>query len=126
MIDGRKGAKMWNGSNVEVERVPITDEFMLDLAEQLTVEERPVAFTTTRGMPLMAAMPWQLYESVIETMEEMGNTEMAVKLRRGIEDVVSERNGSDENTDRPWSGRHVSKEIVDKVMNEVGWSYLDS
>lgn len=117
---------MWNGSNVEVERVPIMDEFMLDLAEQLILEERPVALTTARGTPLMAAMPWQLYESVIETMEEMGNTEMAVKLRRGLEDVANERNGSDENTDRPWSGRRVSKEVVDKVMNEVGWSYLDT
>ena len=126
MIDGGKGAKMWNGSNVEVERVPIMDEFMLDLAEQLILEERPVALTTARGTPLMAAMPWQLYESVIETMEEMGNTEMAAKLRRGLEDVANERNGSDENTDRPWSGRRVSKEVVDKVMNEVGWSYLDT
>lgn len=117
---------MWDDSNVEVERIPITDEFMVDLAKQLTIEERPVALTTSRGAPLMAAMPWQLYESVIETMEEMGNTEMAVKLRRGIEDVVSERNGSGENTDRPWSGRRVRKEIVDKVMNEVGWSYLDT
>ena len=32
-------------------------------------------------------MPWDLFESIVETLEAMGDMDMMDALRRGIEDV---------------------------------------
>ena len=42
---------------------------------------------TRRGKPVLALMPWELFESIVETMEIMGDAEMMETLRRSIRDV---------------------------------------
>ena len=42
---------------------------------------------TRRGKPVLAVMPWELFQSIVETMEIMGDAEMMAALRRGIRDV---------------------------------------
>ena len=59
---------------------------LTQLPELLAEENRAVALTR-RGKPVLALMPWELFLSVIETLEIMGDAEMMDALRRGIEDV---------------------------------------
>ena len=42
---------------------------------------------TRRGKPVLAVMPWELYESIIETMEILGDEELMAALRQGIKDI---------------------------------------
>jgi prevent-host-death family protein len=46
---------------------------------------------TKREKPVLAIMPWDLYESIMETLEIMGDTELMDALRRGIKDIEEGR-----------------------------------
>ena len=59
---------------------------LTQLPELLSAENRAVALTR-RGKPVLALMPWELFESIVETMEIMGDAEMMKPLRRSIRDV---------------------------------------
>ena len=59
---------------------------LTQLPELLAEENRAVALTR-RGKPVLALMPWELFQSVIETLEIMGDAEMMDALRQGIQDV---------------------------------------
>lgn len=68
-------------------------------------EQEPEAVTVTRhGRPVMAILPWELYESIIETMEVMGDEELMAAIREGIKDM-------EEGRTRP----------LDEVLKELGW-----
>ena len=59
---------------------------LTQLPELLAEENRAVALTR-RGKPVLALMPWELFQSVIETLEIMGDAEMMEALRQGIKDM---------------------------------------
>ena len=59
---------------------------LTQLPELLADENRAVALTR-RGKPVLAVMPWELFQSIVETMEIMGDAEMMAALRQGIRDV---------------------------------------
>jgi prevent-host-death family protein len=42
---------------------------------------------TRRGEPVLAVMPWELYESIMETLEIMADEEMMKALRQGIKEM---------------------------------------
>jgi len=44
---------------------------------------------TRRGKPVLAVMPWELYEAVAETLEVMGDKEMMRQLRQSIQEMDS-------------------------------------
>ena len=44
---------------------------------------------TRRGRPVLAVMPWELYEAVSETLEVMGDKELMVQLRQSIQEMDS-------------------------------------
>ncbi len=56
------------------------------LPERLSADNRAVALTR-HGKPVLAVMPWELFESIVETMEIMGDPDMMAALRRGVEDA---------------------------------------
>ena len=70
------------------ENIPIVQAraMLSQLPEQLSAENRAVALTR-HGKPVLAVMPWELFESIMETMEIMGDVDMMAALRQGIEDV---------------------------------------
>ena len=72
----------------ETEHIPIVKAraMLTQLPEVLAEENRAVALTR-RGKPVLAVMPWELFESIIATMEIMGDAEMMETLRQGIKDV---------------------------------------
>jgi PHD/YefM family antitoxin component YafN of YafNO toxin-antitoxin module len=59
---------------------------LTQLPEMLAVNNRAVALTR-HGKPVLAVMPWELFESILETMDIMGDPEMMAALRQGIKDV---------------------------------------
>lgn len=44
---------------------------------------------TRRGKPVLAVMPWELYEAVSETLEVMGDKELMAQLRQSIQEMDS-------------------------------------
>ena len=70
------------------ENIPIVQAraMLSQLPERLSAENRAVALTR-HGKPVLAVMPWDLFESIMETMEIMGDVDMMDALRQGIEDV---------------------------------------
>ncbi|MBT0665435.1 type II toxin-antitoxin system prevent-host-death family antitoxin [Geobacter pelophilus] len=44
---------------------------------------------TRRGKPVLAVMPWELYEAVSETLEVMGDKELLAQLRQSIQELDS-------------------------------------
>lgn len=56
------------------------------------LKDSPGAIAVTRReKPVLAIMPWDLYESIIETLEIMGDAELMDALRQGIRDVEEGR-----------------------------------
>ena len=72
----------------EAEQMPIAQARaeLTQLPERLSAENRTVALTRY-GEPVLAVMPWDFFESLVETLEIMGDADMMDALRRGIEDV---------------------------------------
>ena len=70
------------------ENIPIVQAraMLTQLPERLSAENRAVALTR-HGKPVLAVMPWELFESIMETMEIMGDVDMMAALRESIEDV---------------------------------------
>ena len=58
--------------------------------ERLRHEPEPVEITQ-RGKPVMALMSWNLYESLVETMEVMADENAMRALRKSIRDVKEGR-----------------------------------
>ena len=79
---------MASALETDTEHIPIVKAraILTQLPELLAEENRAVALTR-RGKLVLALMPWELFLSVIETLEIMGDAEMMDALRRGIEDV---------------------------------------
>jgi len=46
---------------------------------------------TRRGKPVLAVLSWDLYESLLETLEVMGDPELMKALRRGVRDSAAGR-----------------------------------
>ncbi len=42
---------------------------------------------TRRGQPVLALMPWALYEGIAETLEVLGDQELSEALREGIRQI---------------------------------------
>ena len=42
---------------------------------------------TRRGKPVLAVMPWELYDAIAETLEVMGDKELRADLRQSIEEM---------------------------------------
>jgi prevent-host-death family protein len=59
---------------------------LLDLADSLSkdVEKGTVAITR-HGEPVLALMPWELYESLVETLEILSDEELMQNLRKSIQ-----------------------------------------
>ena len=42
---------------------------------------------TRRGKPVLAVMPWELYDAIAETLEVLGDKELRAQLRQSIEEM---------------------------------------
>jgi PHD/YefM family antitoxin component YafN of YafNO toxin-antitoxin module len=59
----------------------------LDLPEKLARDPARAVCVTRHGHPELAVMPWDLYESIIETLEVLSEPDLVAALRESIEDI---------------------------------------
>lgn len=59
----------------------------LDLPEKLRRAPERAISITRRGRPVLAVMPWELYESLVETLDILSDPEMVSALRESLEDL---------------------------------------
>ncbi|MSS73409.1 MAG: type II toxin-antitoxin system Phd/YefM family antitoxin [Candidatus Latescibacteria bacterium] len=58
------------------------------LPEQLEKDPKTrVVAVTRRGKPVLAVMPWELYEAIVETLEIVGDEELMAALRKSIQEA---------------------------------------
>lgn len=60
---------------------------LLELPERLKRSPERVVEITRRGQPVLAVLPWEFYESIIETLEVLSDPEMVSAVRRSLEDI---------------------------------------
>jgi antitoxin YefM len=60
---------------------------LLDLPEKLARTPERAVTITRRGQPVLAILPWEFYESIIETLDILGDPEMVKALRESLEDL---------------------------------------
>ena len=60
---------------------------LLDLPEKLARTPARAVTITRRGQPVLAVLPWEFYESIIETLDILGDPEMVKALRESLEDL---------------------------------------
>ena len=72
--------------------LPITEarHALTSLPERLA-EDSATLIVTRRGKPVLAVMRWDLYESIVETLEIMGDNELMAALRQGIKEIDAGR-----------------------------------
>ncbi len=68
--------------------IPITEArtLLTTLPDELAAHPGTVT-VTRRGKPVLAILSWELYESIMETMEIMADEELMASLRRSIQEV---------------------------------------
>ena len=68
--------------------IPITAarHALTSLPERLAEEPGAVA-VTRRGKPVLAILPWELYETLVETLEILEDEELMATLRQGIQEI---------------------------------------
>ena len=65
---------------------------LTSLPETLFHDGQPdVLEITRRGKPVLAVLPWELYEVISETLEIMGDKELMAQLRQSIQEMDSSK-----------------------------------
>ena len=59
----------------------------LDLPEKLAREPERAVTITRRGQPVLAVLPWEFYESLVETLDVLSEPELVAALRESLEDI---------------------------------------
>ena len=60
---------------------------LLDLPRRLAKGSKKTVSITRRGRPVLAVMPWELYESLVETLEVLSDPDTTAALRASVEDI---------------------------------------
>lgn len=60
---------------------------LLDLPEKLARTPERAITITRRGRPVLAILPWEFYESIVETLDVLSEPELVAALRESLEDI---------------------------------------
>ena len=61
---------------------------LLRLPKELAKPGEPKALTVTQhGKPVLAILPWEFYDSLVETLEILGDAEFMADLRKGVQEL---------------------------------------
>jgi antitoxin YefM len=73
-------------------QIPISEarQILNTMPEALAKEPGTIA-VTKRGKPVLAVLPWDLYESLVETMEVLGDPELMSAVRHGIKEIRTQK-----------------------------------
>jgi prevent-host-death family protein len=64
---------------------------LLNLPERLARAPERAVTITRRGRPVLSVMPWEFYESLVETLNVLSDSEMLLALRQSLDDLKHER-----------------------------------
>lgn len=69
--------------------LPITEarDELTSLPDQLRHTHETVT-VTRRGKPVLAILPWEEYEALVETLDVMADDELMASLRQGIKEAT--------------------------------------
>jgi len=73
--------------------IPITQarHELSRLPEEFAADDASDAIAITRrGKPVLAILPWDLYDSLVETLEILGDDDLMAALRQSIKEMESE------------------------------------
>ena len=76
---------------------------LMRLPDEL-LQEHATLTVTRHGHPVLAVLPWELYEALLETLEVMGDPDLMESLRQSIGDIAAGR-----------------VQPLDDVLAELGW-----
>jgi prevent-host-death family protein len=51
------------------------------------LHDRDTVTITSRGKPVLAVIPWELFESITETLEIMGDSDLMKLVRQGVKEL---------------------------------------
>ena len=74
--------------------IPITQarHELSRLPEEFAADDASAAVAITRrGKPILAVLPWDLYDSLVETLEILGDEDLMAALRQSIKEMESEK-----------------------------------
>jgi prevent-host-death family protein len=63
----------------------------LKLPKRLAKTPERAISVTNHGRPVLAVMPWDFYESIVETLDILSDPQTASALRESIEDIAHGR-----------------------------------
>jgi antitoxin YefM len=89
------------------EHIPISHARarLLRLAEELAADpSRDAIALTKHGQPLLALMPWDLYQTVTETLEILSDPDEIERFRSGLQDLK-------DNCSLPWEEAKAELDI---------------
>lgn len=68
--------------------IPITEVRgeLTSLPEQLSQTHETVT-VTRRGKPVLAILPWEEYEALVETLDILGDAKLMASLRRSVKEL---------------------------------------
>ncbi len=67
---------------------------LTEISQELTDDPTQTVQVTNRGTPTLAILPWDVYESVIETLDVMSDPDLMAQIRRSAADIAAERTRS--------------------------------
>ena len=75
-----------------IKTLPMTEarHTLTALPERLSAAHDAVT-VTRRGKPVLAILPWEEYEALVETLEILGDDAMTAALRQGIKEAAQGR-----------------------------------
>jgi PHD/YefM family antitoxin component YafN of YafNO toxin-antitoxin module len=71
--------------------LPITEAREQLLRFPDTLGDSDVVAVTRRGQPVLAILPWKLYEAIVETLDVMSDPDALAQLRQSLEDIAAGR-----------------------------------
>lgn len=74
-------------------RLTITEarKAFLDLPEQLAKDPEHALSVTRHGEPVLAVLSWELFESITETLEILGDPDLVAGLRKSLAELQRDR-----------------------------------
>jgi prevent-host-death family protein len=81
------------GIKVFKRAIPITQarHELSRLPEEFSVDDTSDAIAITRrGKPVLAVLPWGLYDSLVETLEILSDEDLMVAVRQSIKEIQAE------------------------------------
>lgn len=77
------------GGETNMTQLTITEarQAFLDLPERLAKAPDKAVSITRRGRPVLALLPWELYESILETLEVLSDPDTTAALQSSLEDI---------------------------------------